>query len=33
MFHVNVNANLVIENLIQIKSGVTVNADVGTKIQ
>ena len=29
----NVNVNLMIENLIQIKSGITINTDVSAKIR
>ena len=28
MYHVNVNVNLMVENMIQIKSGITINVDV-----
>ena len=31
MYHVNVNVNLTKENVIQIKSGIAVNVDVGVK--
>ena len=33
LFHLIGNANLMVENVIQIKSGTKVNADVGAKIQ
>ena len=33
MFHANRNVNLMVENIIQIKSGITVNVDVSAKIQ
>ena len=32
-YHANVNVNLMKENLIQIKSGTTINADVSANIQ
>ena len=32
MYHANVNVNLMVENVIQIKSGTTVNVDVAVKI-
>ena len=31
MYHANLNVNLVVENVIQIKSGIMINADVTTK--
>ena len=31
MYHVNVNVNLTKEDVIQIKSGIAVNVDVGVK--
>ena len=33
MYHGNVNINLKAENVIQIKSGTTINVDVSAKIQ
>ena len=33
MYHANVNINLMVENLTQIKSGITINAEVSTKIK
>ena len=32
-YQVNVNVNLMVENSIQIKSGITINVDVSGKIQ
>ena len=32
MYHANVNLNLIIENVIQIKRGITINVDVIVKI-
>ena len=32
MYHANVNLNLIIENVIQIKRGITINVDVSVKI-
>ena len=32
IYHVNVNVNLLVENLIQIKSGILINLDVSVKI-
>ena len=32
MYHVNVNANLMEENVIQINGGITINIDVTVKI-
>ena len=32
MFHVIVHANLIIENVIEIKSGIRINVNVNTKI-
>ena len=32
VYHTNVNVNLVVENVIQIKSGITINIDVCPKI-
>ena len=31
IYHANVNVNLMVENLIQIKSGITINVDVNVK--
>ena len=31
MYHANVNVNLMIESVIQIKSGITINVDAGAK--
>ena len=33
MYHANANVNLMVENLIQIISGITINVDVSVKIQ
>ena len=33
MYHPNVNVNSMVQNVIQIKSGVTINVDVIAKIQ
>ena len=33
IYHVNVNVNLIVESVIQIKSGITVNVDVSVKIK
>ena len=32
IYHANVNLNLMIENVIQIKRGITINVDVSVKI-
>ena len=32
IYHANVNTNLMVENVIQIRSGITVNVDVSVKI-
>ena len=32
-YHENVNVNLMIENVIQIKCGITINIDMSVKIQ
>ena len=31
MYHANVNVNLIIENVIQIKSGIIINVDASAK--
>ena len=31
MYHTNVNVNLIIENVIQIKSGIIINVDASAK--
>ena len=31
MYHGNVNVNLLVENVIQMKSGIMINVDVGAK--
>ena len=31
MYHVNVNVNLILENIIQIKSGIVINVDASAK--
>ena len=31
IYHANVNVNLMVENLIQIKSGITINVNVSVK--
>ena len=33
IFHKTINVNLMVENIIQVKSGVIINTDVGAKIQ
>ena len=33
MYHVNINVNLIVENVIQIKSGISINVDGGAKIR
>ena len=33
IYHVSVNVNLIIENVIQIKSGITINVGVSAKSQ
>ena len=32
MYHANVNVNVIEENVIQIKSGITINLDASVKI-
>ena len=32
MYHANVNVNLIVENVIQINGGITINVDVSVKI-
>ena len=32
IYHANVNVNIMVENVIQIKSGIMINVDVGVKI-
>ena len=32
IYHVHVNVNLMVENVIQIKTGTTINVDVSVKI-
>ena len=31
MYHANVNVNLMVENVIQLKSGITINIDTSAK--
>ena len=33
IYHANVNVSLMVENVIQIKSGITINVSVSVKIQ
>ena len=32
IYHLNVNVNLIVENLTQIKNGITINIEVSVKI-
>ena len=33
IYHTNVNKNVMLQNVIQIKTGITINVDVSAKIQ